>query len=164
MRKALVVLVGLFLFVGFSPQAHAQTEGGEQELGFLAAFFQPTEGDSDGILFANVRYGLFVTPAIQVGGGLAAGGPVDDLAENVTAEVFGAYYFSPESTNTFYVRAGYSGVVDDFSEGFLDGAFGYKSYLNERAAFFWEGGYGVPVASDVDGGLVRSVAGITFLF
>lgn len=157
-----VVTLALGVFAGAS--AHAQTQGGEQELGFLATFTKLTEGDDDGFLFANVRYGYFVTAALQVGGGLAVGGPIDDISENVNAEVFGAYYFDPEATDTFYVRAGYSSVLDDFGNGFADGAFGYKSYLNERAAFFWEGGYGFAVGSDVDGGSIRSVAGITFLF
>ncbi|HUF77837.1 MAG TPA: hypothetical protein VMR44_02855 [Thermoanaerobaculia bacterium] len=164
MQRVCAVLIGVFLAAGFATEARAQTEGGEQELGFFAAYFKPTEGNVDGILVANARYGRFVTESVQVGGGLGVGGPVDDIDENLTAEVFGAYYFSPASVRTFYARAGYFGVLDDFGNGFVDGAFGFKSYLNERAAFFWEGGYGVAVGSDVDGGVVRSVAGITFLF
>jgi len=165
MQRVCAIAIGIVLTVGLATAARAQTQGGEQELGFLATFAKSTEGDSDGFLVANARYGLFVTPAIQVGGGVGVGGPVDDIDNSLSVELFGAYYFSPESTNTFYARAGLFRQfteIDDFD--FVDAAFGYKSYLNERAAFFWEGGYGFAISSDVDGGVVRSVAGITFLF
>ncbi|HSL83706.1 MAG TPA: hypothetical protein VLF66_13105 [Thermoanaerobaculia bacterium] len=165
MQRVCAVLIGIVLASGLATAAQAQTQGGEQELGFLATYFKPTKGGGDGFLVANARYGLFVTPAVQVGGGVGIGGPVDDLDNSLSVELFGAYYFSPESTNTFYARAGLFRQFterDDFD--FADAAFGYKSYLNERAAFFWEGGYGFAISSDVDGGVVRSVAGLTFLF
>lgn len=166
MQRVRAILIGAFLVSGLVPAAHAQTQGGEQELGFLAAFTQPTEGDADGFLIANARYGLFVNEAVQVGGGVRVGGSVDNLDDPgvVGLELFGKYYFSPAEVSTFYVSGGYAAGLDDLAEGFLEALVGWKSYFNERAAFFWEGGYGHAVASDVDGGRIVSQAGITFLF
>jgi hypothetical protein len=164
MKRVSIVAAAFFVAAGFAAESAAQTQGGEQELGLLAAYYKPTEGGSDGFLFGNVRYGVFVTAALQVGGGLAVGGTVDDLDESASGELFGAYYFSPEKTNTFYVRGGYFAIINDFGDGFIDLAGGYKSYFTERVAFFWEGGYGTAIGSGVDGGVVRSLTGITFTF
>lgn len=168
MQRVCTVVIGMFLAMGLVTGAEAQTVGGEHEVGFFATYSKSTESDNNGFISANARYGVFVTEAIQVGGGVGVSGEVgledQSFDELVDVELFGAYYFSPASVNTFYLRAGYFTPLDDFGKGFVDGAFGFKSYLNERTAFFWEGGYGTSVDSDVDEGVIRSVAGITFLF
>lgn len=165
MQRVCAILIGIVLALGLATAAQAQTQGGEQELGFLAVYSQRTEGDSDGFLIANLRYGVFVTEAVQVGGGVRVGGSVENLDEPDVAdiELFGKYYFSPAEVQTFYVSGGYSAGVDELADGFVEALFGWKSYFNERAAFFWEGGYGHPIG-DLEGGRVISQAGITFQF
>ncbi|HEV7671357.1 MAG TPA: hypothetical protein VGS22_22795 [Thermoanaerobaculia bacterium] len=158
----------LFLILGcswFAAPATAQSSSGDKDVSFSASFSHLTEDkETDGFLVANLRYGQYLTDSLQLGGGLIVGGPVDDLDKSVDFEVFAAYYFSPEKTNTWYVRGGYFSSFDDPGKGFVDGAGGFKSYFNEKVAFFWEAGYGTAIDSEVDGGVVRSIAGITYTF
>src|SRR5262245_27106983 len=101
----------------------AQSRSGNKDVGLLASFSHFTEDDqTDGFLVANLRYGQYLTDSLELGGGLIVGGPVDDLDKSVNFELFAAYYFSPEKTNTWYVRGGYFSSVDDPGKGFVDGA------------------------------------------
>ena len=158
---ALVILLGL----GLAAPVAAQSAAGDSELGFSASFFHFTDDDdTDGTLIADVRYGRFLTEAFQLGGGLTIGGSIDDLDKAVNFEIFAGYYFTPAETSTWYVRGGYFASLDEPGQGFVDAAAGYKSYFADNVAFFWEAAYGTAIGSDVTGGVVRSLAGITYTF
>lgn len=164
MRKALlaIAMVGV---VGLSAKpVEAQAKAGDNEVSFLASYFKQTKGDSDGFLSANARLGHFYTDALEVGAGISIAGSLDDIDKSTNLEIFGLYLFSPGAVHTWYARAGYFFPVDEPGDGFLDGAFGFRAYLDEDKAFFWEAAYGYAISSDVDGGAIRSLAGLTFVF
>lgn len=172
MTKCIFAVLVIFVTIALAPCAAAQSQAGQQEISFLATFSDSgiitaqnaggAAADTDPVLSATGRYGLFLTDALLVGGGLSVAGPVDDLDQFLLAEVFGTYYFSPAEVNTFYARGGLLIPVDDPGEGFLEGAGGYKSYLNENAAVFAELALGAPIG-DRDTS-VRLVAGLSYLF
>jgi hypothetical protein len=161
MTKCIFAVLVILVTIGLAPCAAAQSEAGQQEISFLASF-SDVGGEGDGNLSATARYGLFLTDAILVGGGLTVAGPIDDLDQLLLAEVFGTYYFSPAEVNTFYARGGLLFLVDDPGEGFIEGAGGYRSYLNENAAVFVELALGAPIG-DADSS-ARLVAGLSYLF
>jgi hypothetical protein len=144
--------------------ASAQSAAGEQELAFSASLFDFTEGDTDPILILNARYARFLTDHWQLGGGVAIGGPIDDLDRQTQFELFGAYFFSPAEERTWYLRGGYFANFDNPGDGFVELAGGFRAYLSEKTAFFWEASYGEAVFGDGDGGVVRSVAGLVYAF
>lgn len=165
MGKLVSITLMALICLGVAAPAAAQSTSGDSEIGFSASFFHRTDDKaSDGSLIANVRYGRFLTEALQLGGGLTIGGSIDDLDKAVSFEVFAGYYFSPAETNTWYVRGGYFASLDDPGQGFVEAAGGYKSYFTENVAIFWEAGYGTAIGSKVTGGVVRSLAGITYTF
>lgn len=158
------LLAVLFAILSATPAA-AQSAEGDREIAFSASFFKFTQsGAGDGFLIANARYAQFLTEKWQVGGGLQIGGDIGDLDESINFELFAGYFFSPEETNTWYLRAGYFAPLDDPSQGFAEAAGGYKSYFTEKIAFFWEAGYGTAIDSDAGDGVIRSVAGIAYTF
>lgn len=162
-KLAKILTLTLFAFLVSLP-AQAQSSAGDQEFTFSASLFDFTEGDSDPFLIFNARYARFLTDNWQAGGGLAIGGAIDDLDQVTNFELFGAYYFSPEKVNTWYARAGYFASFDNPGDGFVEVAGGFRSYLNEKVAFFWEASYGEALFGDGEGGVVRSVAGIVYAF
>lgn len=161
MTKYIFAILVILVTIALAPCASAQSQAGQQEISALASF-SDVGGDTDGNLSATARYGRFLTDAILVGGGLTAAGPIDDLDQHLLAEVFGTYYFSPAEVNTFYARGGLLLPVDDPGEGFIEGAGGYRSYLNENAAVFVELALGAPIG-DRDSS-ARLVAGLSYLF
>jgi hypothetical protein len=163
MRQRRIAIIGFALTVlgVFGARLEAQTSAGLTELGFLAGYFQSTESGSDGTLFANLRIGKFFTDGFQVGFGVQAAGTTDDLNTSTSGEVFATYHFSPEQTNSWYGRIGYFASFEDFGSGYGDLGIGFKSFLGENVAFFWEASYGEPIDSDVGDGIARSLAGIS---
>ncbi len=158
----ILVLTLTSIFV--TAAASAQTSEGDHELSFAVSLSEYTDGDTDGFLVLNVRYGYFLSDALELGGEVTAGGPIDDLDHMAFGSVFGVYHFTPEDTRTWYVLGGYRAPFDEPSEGFLEAAGGIKVYFSPQVAFYWEAGYGFPVNSDADGGLIRSLAGLAFSF
>lgn len=164
MRMKWILALSVLSVAALTPAASAQTTQGDTELAFGLTLTHYTNGDDDGILVGNVRYGYFLSDALELGGEISAGGPIDDLDRLVFWSVFGAYHFTPEETSTWYARGGYGALVDEPSEGFLEAAGGIKVYFSTKAAFFWEAGYGFAINSDTDGGVIRSLAGLSFTF
>jgi len=140
----------------------AQTSKGMTEIGFLAGYYQSTESGSDGTLFANLRLGKFFSDGLEAGLGVSAAGTTDDLTASTSGELFLVYHFTPARTTSWYGRLGYFASFDDFGSGFVDLGLGFKSFMRENVAFFWEASYGQPIESDAGDGILRSLAGISF--
>lgn len=164
MKQTVLISMCLLALAITAAPATAQSSEGDQEISFLASFFHNTDSDSDGFLTASARYGRFLSDALLVGGGLTAGGEIDSIDESLSLELFTIYHFTPEETQTWYARAGLFTTVDEIGDAFVEGAIGYKSYFSENTAFFWEGILGTAIGSGVEGEIVRSVAGLTFVF
>lgn len=154
----LAVLTSTAFFAG---ELAAQTSKGMTEIGFLAGYFQSTESESDGTLLANLRIGRFFTDGFEAGFGVSAAGTTDDLSASSTGEAFLVYHFSPANTTSWYTRLGYFASFEDFGTGYADLGLGFKSFIRENVAFFWEAAYGQPIQSDGGDGIFKSLAGIS---
>lgn len=143
--------------------ADAQMAKGEIELAFSAFFADYGAEGSDGTMSVQARVGRFVSDGFQLGVGLSISGEVGDLDQNANGEFFAIYHFDPHATQTWYAKGAYFTPLEDPVEGFIDASFGYKSFFSEKAAFFWEAGYGTPIGSG-NGDLIHSQAGLSFIF
>jgi hypothetical protein len=142
----------------------AQSAAGNQEFGFAGAFLDLTEDEEDAILVLSLHYGRFFSDAFAVGGGILMGGPISEADEDVELEVFAQYHFSPEKTTTWYAKGVYAAIFEELDIGFVGAGFGFKAYWRDNVAFSWELGYGISVTSAVEGGAVRSITGLSYVF
>lgn len=162
MKTSRILAFGLASVLVVALPAVAQSTAGESELAFALSVTEYTESDFGGTVIANLRYGRFLSDALELGGEVYAGGELDDLDQFLTWGVFASYHFAPEETSTWYVRGGYGATVDEPGDGFIEGGGGIKVYFAPDVAFFWEAGYGTGISDDLDTGVIRSVAGLSF--
>jgi hypothetical protein len=161
--SAFLALVSLALV--WAPAGEAQPGAGANEFGFAAAYLAFTADEEDAVLFLALEYGRFLTDALQLGGGVEIGGPLDDLDEEIDVEVFAQYHFTPEKTTTWYVKGAYVAVLfEGLDVGFLGAGLGFKAYWRENVAFSWEVAYGTSITDAIDGGAVRSLTGLSIFF
>jgi len=157
----LLVAVALLLAAGTSA---AQTRLGKTELGFSFDLDDLTEG-GDAELRMTLRAGRYLGDGFEVGAELGSNGTFDDVTDNVAYRLFAVYELNPGATAVWYGRGGYSGFrLEGFSFSFLDLGLGFKSYLRDDTALYWEATYGYALSGPQRDGSVRSVTGLVCTF
>jgi len=159
--KLTTLLAALVLALSIPCAAQAQTRTGDTELGFS---FSVDGLDADPELTASLRYGRYVNRSFELGGELRGNGPLDELTDSLSVELFALYDFSPGSTTTWYGRAGYFTGLDMPGDGLLIAALGFKTYVRDNTAFYWETSYGVTSFADIPADFLRSTTGLLCTF
>lgn len=164
-RTALVLALAFVAFLLPAALTEAQTRVGKTELGFSFDLDDLTEG-SDAQLRMTLRAGRYLGDRFEIGAELGSNGTFDDVTENLSYRLFAVYELNPGQTTVWYGRGGFARLrFEDVSFEFLDAGLGFKTYLRDDTALYWETTYGYvlsgPPQSDDN---VRAVTGLVCTF
>ena len=159
--RASVYSIGFAFLLSVSTVSHADTVAGTSE---LSVYGTATHQSGDTFAFVNIDYGRFFTDQLRGIFGISVfGSTFGDGSINTGARAGFAYDFRPQG-NTAYVGA--TAFVADVSEA-NDTLFGYvflgyRHWVGENAAFFYQAGYERNFEFDFD--RVRAEFGLTLFF
>lgn len=148
----------------YSASAIAGPEEGASELGVYGNF--STSSDYT-FVNANFTYGKFMSSKLLWNFGLGIFGIDTDAGDSTSANALtGVTYHLNDTGSTSYFK-GNVNILDLENAGdtsSIEGFWGYKNYLNERTALFYEVGYRAYLESNFRDDEVVGNIGITFLF
>jgi hypothetical protein len=153
------LLLSLLLLSG---SALAEPSSGSSE---IEVFGNYVNRDGDSSLIANVAYGYYFNSQVRWTVGLSAFGSEfgGDSDIKFGGETGVTYHFSATG-NTGYISGNlYLNDVEEASDtSAIEALLGYRSYLNETTALFYEVGYR-SYFEDIDDEILANI-GIAFLF
>jgi len=170
-RRALFVFILLF----WTFACYAQVEKGDSEIRFLG-YLNRVSGDEYSSTSGSVQisYGYFITPKLQIGAGpqlTFSDGLDDGMDVQFSASVFFNYSISVGSKTVPYITGQW--YQSDFSppengeftdNSFITFGFGVRNFFTEYAALNTAIFYGKSLNSDMDGGLLMIMSGISIIF
>jgi hypothetical protein len=163
--KTFVLAAVLLLTALPAASAHAQRRIGSTEVGFSFSIDDLTD---ERTLDASLRLAHYVGEQIELGAEVRGMGKYDEIADRLFLQLFALYDFSPSTLgDTFYARAGYFTVAESVGDGVATVGLGYKTYLRDDTALYWETTYAVLGFGDgpfSDSGVVGSTTGLVCTF
>ena len=164
----------VLLLMFFSLTAYGQVEKGDSEIRFLG-YFNRVSGDEYSSTSGSIQvsYGYFITPKLQIGAGpqLTFSDGVDDGVDvQFSASVFLNYSISVGSKTVPYItgqwyQMDFSPEDGEFTDNsFITIGFGVRNFFTEYAALNTAIYYGKSLNSDMDGGLLMIMSGISIIF
>jgi hypothetical protein len=173
--RRLLIGATMLLVLAAPRMASAQAKAGDRELlfnGQLSTFVSPSVGSNSGVFTfgqAILNLGLFTSDTVEVGGGpsVSVQGGAGNTSATIGANGFLRKYFVGKiPTRQLFVGVeAYDSDFQNFTDQlFVNGTFGLKNYLSEKAALEFRESFGFNPSHPGDFQILQFTVGITVLF
>ena len=163
MKSGIITMLAVAMFIPGMVAAGPQQGSSELEL-----FGKLNAGDTTTTITASLVYGYFLTPHINLNGGiLASGQEVEGSDETISfgGSLGAKYLISPEVNSVYLAADAIIYNFDEASETLSAAAFlGYQNYIGDNTALFYEIGYSIGLDSEKGQDSVVGNVGITVYF
>ena len=165
-RRALFVFILLF----WTFACYAQVEKGDSEIGFLG--FYSKMADYGGMGSVQLSYGYYVSPRFQIGLGpqLTIQEGSDGTEAKFSASAFFTFNLTVNSTTIPYLsgqwyQIDFSPDYGDFTDySYINIGLGVRNFFTDYAALNTSLSLGSSLSSNVEGGILMIMSGLSFIF
>jgi hypothetical protein len=162
MKRTLVLMVAIFLFITNYAQEYEGIERGDHEITFNGMVLHVTDMTMGNVF---ISYGHYFTNKLLIG--LAPGLTITEGDVDASAQLFINFNFSSSKPRFPYLKASYyqssfNGDAEFFDAGFVQTGVGFKAFLTPKVAWDTSITFGVPAAeADFENGMIMLLTGIS---